>query len=132
MRNWFAFLFLFISSFLFAQSGGAIRPNVNVWQQPDGKKGSYAALDSVEITVYIPGATDTLHGFTDSLGELRFKSIPAGIYTLKAKLNGFVPIEYKNIFVSELKTTYVTITMVPEQVITAKTAKKNRKKKTGR
>jgi hypothetical protein len=133
MRIILVFLFLFISFSIFAQSGGAIRPHVILWRC-DEKVGCTATpqLDSVKITAYIPGTTDTLRGVTDSLGKFCFKPIPGGIYTIRAELNGFISREYKGVIVSENKTTYLCIEMTPVKEIITTTEKKNRKKKTGR
>jgi hypothetical protein len=133
MRIIFAFLFLFISFSIYAQSGGAIRPHV-ILKGSDEKTGCTATpqLDSVEIIVYIPGTTDTFRGVTDSLGKLCLKPIPAGTYVLKARLNGFFPCEYRGVIVGENKTTYICVDMAPQEEIITTTEKKNRKKKTGR
>lgn len=129
MRTIFILLFILFHSFLFAQKGGAIRPDVT--QKIDGKPYCYKGpvLDSIELFAFIPGTTDTIRGISDSVGSAFLKPIPPGIYTVAAKAPGYVPAEYKGVIVSDMKTTYLCIEMIPVVVQNNKSEKRIREKK---
>jgi hypothetical protein len=116
---------LLISYYSSAQSGGGIHPSV-IRKDPQRKGSCYdqPLLDSVQITAYIPGTTDTLRGVTDSPGDFYLKPVPAGIYTVKASLLGYMPAELKGVIVSEMKYTYICIELTPVEL----PAKKKKRK----
>jgi hypothetical protein len=117
-----------LSSFLFAQKGGALCSSVT--QKIDDKPYCYKgpALDSVEVFAFIPGTTDTIRGISDSTGDVRIKPVPPGIYTVRAKFPGYAPAEYQGVIVAEMKNTYMCIEMIPVTAPDKKSKKRNRKK----
>ena len=66
----------------------------------------------------LPGVTITLTGVgapqvqvTDSQGRFRYLGLSPGVYTLKAELNGFVPLERTNLDVSVGRNTDIELTL---------------------
>lgn len=110
----FLLLFSFFSSFLHAQTGGALKALVvsGLTNEP---------LDSVRVLVYrdsvvspqgasaytsIPVLVDS--AFTDSSGMIFIRNLRPGIYIIRASKAGMLPVNIRGIVISELKTTYIT------------------------
>ncbi|MCU0433058.1 MAG: carboxypeptidase-like regulatory domain-containing protein [Bacteroidia bacterium] len=86
-----------------AQSGGAIK----------GKaidKATREGIPFAVITASLNGVNVT-GAVTDINGDFTLKPIDAGKYTVKAQYTGYQTTEMRDIVVSELKTTYITIEM---------------------
>ena len=70
----------------------------------------------------LPGVTVTLSGggapavqVTDERGEVRFPGLPPGHYQLLAELDGFIPIEGRDLIVSVGRNTSIELTLQPIQ-----------------
>src|SRR5689334_22869359 len=68
----------------------------------------------------IPGVTITLSGVgapqvqaTDAQGQFRYLGLSPGIYSLKADLDGFVPLERTNLDVSVGRNTNLELMLAP-------------------
>jgi hypothetical protein len=130
MRNIIILLFILVPFFLFAQQGGGIRPSVIEYKDVQRTPCHEAPLlDSVEITCYIPGTNDTFRTRTDSAGELRIKHMPPGVYTMAAKVPGYLPSEYKGVIISDNKYTYLCFEMVRVPALDTKPKKRKSKHK---
>jgi hypothetical protein len=58
------------------------------------------ALPGVAVTAQSPQLQGTRTAITDSTGTFRFPTLPPGVYTIKAELTGFKPIDQENVTVS--------------------------------
>ncbi len=93
----FTFLFWGVIN---AQNTGAIRGKVK-------DKSSGKPLQHVEVIV----VKTKLGATTDKEGNYMIKSLPAGIYTIEAKLLGYEPVVFDNIKIERGKTTILNIGM---------------------
>ncbi len=106
MRKFLAVLaaFLILAAFTYAQkTTGSIKGFV---KDKDGK-----GIPGVTVTVKSPALIGERTAITDESGKFNFPSLPPGVYTIKAELEGFKTVLKKGIRVSLEKTTLVDLTM---------------------
>src|SRR4051794_23648009 len=78
--------------FLLVVCGGVcpmLRADVTATLLGNAKDGTGAALANAKVTVTNVDTNLSRSTLTDSSGEYRFLSLPAGTYTVEAELNGF-------------------------------------------
>lgn len=98
------FFILFITGAALAQTTGSIR---GVVTDPEGQPMPGVAV-TIQSTSLI-GSTKTT--YTNELGVFRFPSLPVGLYTVEAQLEGFTTVKSENVRVSLNATASVPMTM---------------------
>lgn len=84
-----------------AQSGGAIKGKVV-------DKSTRETIPFAVVTAWLNGVQIT-GGVTDINGEILLKPLDAGKYSIKVQYTGYQTTEIRDIIVSELKTSYITV-----------------------